>query len=57
MRIKLQGAKVKACKENLQESMGCQGIHKQLEKLEILPSPKWRFCHLQSGDSAISKVL
>jgi cell envelope opacity-associated protein A len=25
MKIKLQGAKVKACKENLQESMDCQG--------------------------------
>jgi hypothetical protein len=25
MKIKLQGAKVKACKENLQESTDCQG--------------------------------
>jgi len=32
MKIKLQGAKVKACKENLQESMDCQGNNKQLEK-------------------------
>lgn len=37
MKIKLQGAKVKACEENLQESMGCEGNSKQLEKLEILP--------------------
>jgi hypothetical protein len=37
MKIKLHGVKVKACKENLQESMGCQGNSKQLEKLEILP--------------------
>jgi hypothetical protein len=37
MKIKLQGAKVKACKENLHESMGCQGNNKQLKKLRILP--------------------
>jgi hypothetical protein len=37
MKIKLQGARVKACKEKFQESMDCQGNNKQLEKLEILP--------------------